>query len=156
MSPVADLGVADVEEGLKTYLRTVSVITSLVTSSAGPQIFLGLPEGGPKSWGDPEQTSLPAITIFRVTGGPEDTDYPSDKAQIQLDVWGQKGMKLACFNVAQAVVSTLRALPCGTILASDVRALGVSGINMAWLPDPQSGRSRYMVTCVVQTQAIST
>jgi hypothetical protein len=138
-----DLGVVDVEGALKAYLKTVSALTS---SPCGTRIFLGMPQGGPSKY--------PVIVLFRIGGGPEDADYPSDRALIQFDVWGNKGMKAECFAVTQELASTLRNTPCGTVLMTGVRLLGVSAISDSWVPDPNSGRSRYTVSCTIQTQAV--
>jgi hypothetical protein len=132
---------ADVEQGLKDWLRGLDL------PNLGDQVYQGLPLQGP--------SSFPAVALYRVGGGPPDeADYPIDNAHVQIDVWGNKGQKGICLGVTQAIVAALKNLVCGTLLNEDVRALAANGFGVMYLPDKDSGRSRYIVTCVVQVQAV--
>lgn len=134
---------SEAEGALRDFLRQQPAMNSVVAK----RIFLGLPRQGPSSW--------PAIDMFRVGGGPEDGDYPIDGVHMQFDVWGDKGDKLRCWSVAQALVSTLLSLECGTMISAGVRFLGVYGINVPYMPDPGTGQARYVVDCKVQCQAVA-
>ena len=132
----------DIEGALKTWLKANAVVSPLV----GGRVFLGMPRGGPSSW--------PVIVLYRVGGGPvSSADYPNDEATVQFDVWGDIGGKVACFAVTSALISTLHGLVCGTMLDNEVRVLGAYGFSAVWLPDPETGRSRYAVTCVISAQS---
>jgi hypothetical protein len=132
---------ADHEGAMKAFLRTQNV-----GGEVGNRVFLGMPEEGPSAW--------PVITLFRMGGGPDDGDYLMDTARMAFHVWGVKGQKTECFAVAQALISILYYLPAGTMLDENTRALGVSGLASVWSPEPEDGRARYVVTGVVQAQAI--
>ena len=133
---------SDIEGGLQAWFKTLPAITALVAQ----RIFQGMPRKGPSAY--------PVITLFRVGGGPEEGDYPIDGAHVQIDCWGNPGDKLRTQGVAQAVISALLSMQCGTLLSSNVRGLGVYGINTLYLPDPGTGQSRYSVDCKVQCQAV--
>jgi len=135
--------ISNVEGGLKTWLRDpLSPTYSLV----GGRVFMGLPRGGPSTW--------PCLAIFRVGGGPTDGDYPKDSARIQINVWDLPGQKRRCLQVTKALITAVHDLACGTLLSDDVRVLGTYGITNMWLPDSDTGNSRYVVQFVIDTQAI--
>lgn len=133
---------ADIEGAFKEYLRAANL------SNVGTRVFLGMPREGPSKY--------PVITLFRVAGGGpvSGADYPLDAARVQFDVWGEIGGKVTAQSVAQAVIGTLLDTPCGTLLSEAVRLVGVSQVTVAYVPDPDDGRPRYSVSCVVQAQAI--
>jgi hypothetical protein len=142
MSPlIGAKAFSDIEGGLKTWLRGLNL------PNVGTRVFLGMPRGGPSSY--------PVIVLFRVSGGPATgADYPMDEPRVQFDVWGNTGGKVECQAVAQALISNLLDLPCGTLLGTTVRAVGVSALTVNYLPDAESGRPRYSIDCVVQAQAV--
>ena len=135
---------SDIEGGLKNFFRTNGPISAII----GNRAFLGMPIKGPSAW--------PAIVIHRIGGGPVDGDYPMDMARVQIDVWHDKGQKIACQALANLVASTLIDLPSGTLLSSTVRSFGFSQFTIPYIPDPETGRTRYAVNCVALAQAVPT
>lgn len=134
--------VVDVEGALKAWFRAQAPVSAVV----GNRVFLAMPKGGPSAW--------PAVTLFRVGGGLDDVDYPSDSARVQIDCWADLRQKGVAMTVGQAIVRSLRAMVCGTLLVPGVRAMGAHSITMMYLPDPQDGRPRYIVQAVVQAQSV--
>lgn len=142
MSPqIGAQAFSDIEGGLKIWLRELNL------PNVGQRVFLGMPRGGASAY--------PVIVLFRVSGGPvTGADFPLDEPRVQFDVWGNQGGKVECQAVTQSLISNLLDLPCGTLLGTTVRAVGVSAITVNYLPDADSGRPRYSVDCVVQAQAV--
>lgn len=135
---------SDIEGGLKMYLKTVPAISAIF----GSRIFLGIPIKGPSAW--------PVISIHRVGGGPIQDDTPIDDAHMSIHCWGEMGQKGALYPGAKALVDTLLyATPCGTLLGTGVRYLGAYGITVLYASDPKDNRPRYVVNCVVQSQAVN-
>ena len=152
MTAIGANAFCDIEGGLKAWLETHPVLAPLVggivsgDTYRSARVFLGMPSPGPGAW--------PVFSIYRIGGGPMNADVPVDVPRVQIDVWGDIGKKVACFNVTKTLVSTLLDLPCGTLLSSEVRVLGVSNVTVPYVPDRDNGRPRYSVNAVIQAQAV--
>lgn len=134
---------ADVEGGLRTWLRTVPDITAQVST----RVFFGIPRDS----AGVATTSFPLITLQRVGGGPQSGEAPLDNALVQIDCWGAIGNKAQAWAVAKAVMDTLESLTPREI-ATGVYAYGASVDSVIFLPDPADSRARYVVTASVTTR----
>lgn len=129
---------ADVEGGLRTWLRTQSDITALVST----RVFFGVPDA----------VTFPVITIQRVGGGPQSGEAPLDDALIQIDCWASGQNKAQAWAVAKAVIDVLESMT-PQELDSGVYAYGASVDSVIFLPDPADGRARYSVTALVTVRS---
>lgn len=100
----------------------------------------------------PTTPEYPLMVVTRVGGGPVDARY-MDAARIQIDVWGGAPddpapivTKSAIQDLAQEARVAVHELE-GTMHYTPVDAW-ISGVDdaqgMMWLPDPDTGRDRYV------------
>lgn len=133
----------DVEGALRTWMRTLSSITTLV----GQRVFFGVPKGAGES-------TFPLVTVSRVGGGDAEGEAPVDQALVQVECWGSfdasgNGRKAQATALVNAVRSEFRAVNGSTVLSGTTIALGINVESVVWLPDPDSDRPRYVVTAEV-------
>lgn len=135
---------ADVEGGLRSWLRAQSGVSSVV----GTRVFFGIPrdEAGQPS------AAFPLIVLNRVGGAPQTGGAPLDDALIQLDCWGGISNKAQAWAAAKAVMDALESMTPQT-LAAGVYAYGASVESVIWLPNPDDDRARYVVTAMVTARA---
>jgi len=138
----------DIEGALRTWLRAQAAVTAAV----GQRVFFGVPKGA-------AETSFPLITVQLVDARDDDSEAPLTQAVVQIDVWGTiddsgNGKKAECTTVVNTVRSVLRTVRGRTALTATVAAFGIDVIGMAWAPDPDNDRPRYVVTAEVT--AVST
>lgn len=134
---------ADVEGGLRTWLRTQSDITAQVST----RVFFGIPRDNAGT----ATTSFPLITLQRVGGSPQAGEAPLDDALIQLDCWAQGQNKAQAWAAAKAVIETLESLD-NVTLAAGIYAYGASVESVIFSPDPVDSRARYSITALVTTR----
>lgn len=130
---------ADVEGGLRAWLRGQPSITALVDQ----HVWFGIPANA----------QFPLITIAQVGGGPGVGEAPITDALIQLDCWGAGQNKGQAAAVMTAVLGALDSLHCGAEMGGEVIAMGSTVESVIWLPDPQSNQARYVVTALVSAKA---
>lgn len=132
----------DVEGGLRTYLRTVSALT---TALGGQRVF----------WEVPANPPYPCITVTRIGGGETPgSDAPIDNALISFDCWGDfdaagRGKWRELMTVVNTLRSALEQVRGRTTLATGVHAFGIAVAGVVRAPDPDNGRPRYTVTAEV-------
>lgn len=129
---------ADVEGGLRTWLRTQPLITAQVST----RVFFGIPD----------LVTFPIITVQRVGGGEQDSGAPIDDALIQFDCWGSGSNKVQAWATTKALIDTLRNMT-PQLLDTGIYGFGVSGITWFFSPDPDSGQARYVVTALVTARS---
>lgn len=132
----ADLVYVDPEGALRGWLRVHPLLTSV-----GGRVFFGIPDNGP---------AYPLVVVSRVGGGPEPGPTPVESALIQLDVWA--GSKSTASDVARRVVQALQEMESEN-LSADVFGCGASVESVIWLPDPDDGQPRYVVTARITVRA---
>ena len=136
----APLVTVDVEGAVRTWLRTVPQVASLVDTRVFFQI--------------PPETAWPILTLQEV-GGSIDEYVPTQSSLLQIDCWGSphptpgKTNKSESKEVCLAVCNALRALNSGTALNDEVVALGALILSAPWVPDPASNQARYSITAEV-------
>lgn len=136
-------GWPDVEGALRYFLRAHPATHALV----GNRVFFAVPR-------HTNANSWPLITVARVGGARDPSEVPLDRPFIELQVWGElDGNGNAKKDGATAVVNALRSalddIGNGTALGSEVAGYGVQEAGVAWAPDPDTGRPRYVVTAEV-------
>lgn len=133
----------DVEGALRTWLRTIPDLTSLVST----RDFFAIPDN----------TDWPLIVVTLVGGGPQRTNPPVLDALIQFDCWGSprpdgKAQKDEAASVMMTLVGVLESLQSGTNLNADTQAMGASVESMNWVPDPDTNQARYVVTATISAK----
>lgn len=95
----------------------------------------------------PKNTVWPFITVKRLGGVPQDK-YMLDRANLQIDVWGNN--KSDAHSTAQAARRVLHALE-GTT-SSDFNGVITcveDSLGLFWLPDQETKRDRYIFSVMV-------
>lgn len=96
----------------------------------------------------PKVPTYPLIIVQRIGGVPVVREY-MDAANIQIEVWGNS--KSQCFDIAARARGVLLMLA-GTSVSDPVNAW-VSAVEdslgIVWLPDPDTGRDRYLFSEIV-------
>lgn len=100
----------------------------------------------------PKDPTFPLIVVERIGGTPA-IRQRLDAATVQVSVWG--GTKSQAHDAAQAARVALLELE-GTAVTDPVAAF-VTAVDdaggMIWLPDPLTGRDRYLFTVSVYAHA---
>lgn len=111
-------------------------------------------------FGSPDEPAYPLIICFRVGGGPVAGDVPIDQAMLQWDVWGdplRDGKDR--YDIAQLATdlrTEIESLASGTMMSAGVVALGGSvESGPLWLPEPNTGQARYVVTGTISMRVSS-
>lgn len=146
---MSDEVLPDVEGGLVDWLKTRAQVTALVAQ----RVFFGVPRTVV------EADDYPMIVAFRVGGGDDDSEAPTDLALVQFDVWGRLRGKEGAMAVANALRSELKGLRGRTVLRAPtadtpgVVAFGATVDTVLFRPDPADQRPRYVVQALVSTIA---
>lgn len=133
----------DVEGCLRTWMRTLASITTIV----GQRVFFGVPKGA-------VEATFPLVTVSRIGGGDDPGEAPVDRALVQVECWGSidssgNGRKSQATALVNAVRSEFRAVNGSTVLSGTTIAFGINVESAVWLPDPDSDRPHYVVTAEV-------
>lgn len=130
---------ADVEGAVRTWLRTVPVVTALVST----RVWFAVPEDSP---------TYPLVALSRVGGSPQGPETPVDDARLQFDCFGRTKAEAAA--VAYAVCGAVHTLRAGTALDSTAVALsGQVVLGPLFSPDPDDNSPRYIVDAVITIRA---
>lgn len=126
----------DAEAVISTALRTAPLISAL-----GTRVYSSIPKN----------PTYPLVTVKRIGGIPAER-HALDRAQIQIDVWGDT--KGSAHDVAAAARVKIHELegtsftmtdPAVTAFVTAVR----DTIGLTWLPDVETARDRYMFAVTV-------
>lgn len=131
-------GFPEVEGAMRTYLRSLLAVTSLVST----RVFFGIPAN----------TTYPLITISQIAGAPDASASPIYESTLSFDCWGlsasETGSKLSATAIKSVVEKVIDDLNC-TELNSSVTALWGNVVSTNWMPDPDTNRARYTITAVI-------
>ena len=127
----------DVEGAVRSWLRADTGVQAVVAQ----RVFFGVPKPDPV---------FPLAVVQRVGGGAAPGDAPLDEALVQIDCWGSfhdngNGNKASAWSLAAAVRTALE-VDNDTLIATGVRAV-IAVETIAWAPDPDNDRPRYIVQC---------
>jgi hypothetical protein len=94
--------------------------------------------------------SFPLVVTYRLGGTPAEK-HALDAPRIQLEVWGETSTsKSDLLNYARDAWRELLELEGATVELSDGEAVFISSVNpeigLQWLPDPPTGRPRYIAS----------
>jgi len=133
----------DIEGALRTWLRTQTDLTALI----GNRVFFGVPKGA-------AEASFPLVTVQLVDSRDDGSEAPVSLDLVQFDVWGSldtsgNGKKAEATSVVNALRSVCRQVRGRTALTATVAAFGIEIVGVAWAPDPDDDRPRYVVTAEV-------
>lgn len=131
MSTVA---LPDVEGGCRTWLRSLSSVTALVSN----RIWFALPD-------DVTDDDFPCVTVQRV-GGSMPTEAPADHALLQITVIGPRRDKATTSAVERAVRAEIADLREPTVWSSTATCLGGTEESSIFTVDPLDSRPRYSIT----------
>ena len=103
--------------------------------------------------------SFPLVVTYRAGGRPAEK-HSYDSPRIQLEVWGDTSTtKSSLLNYAREVWREALLLEGETVELSDGEAVFISAVDpeigLQWLPDPPTGRPRYIASLrVTARQAV--
>lgn len=134
---------APTEVTVKDWLLTTTVPTLVPRPDGGVAIFNAMPK----------TTTLPAVALFQVTGGPTPLkDLPEQQVRIQFDCWATTRSEAR--SIALQIASELDNIQRnGGVVIDGVYLAATSVPTLRWLPDPDSDTPRYIVDALITTVA---
>lgn len=128
---------ADVEGALRTWLRTQTDLTALVSQ----RIFLGIPK---------DTVLYPFVTLSRVGGGDDGSDNPMDLPVVSFQVWASN--RTSAELTTRTLRGVLRELR-STLIDTGVRCSHIATQSF-FQPDPESNKPRYIVSAQLAVIAV--
>lgn len=115
-------------------------------------VNIGLQDAGLRAYSSlPNAPTFPAIVSMRLGGAPAEK-HALDAPRIQIEVWGHEKTtsKSELLNYARDAWRETLELEGETVELSDGEAVFISSVNpeigLQWLPDPPTGRPRYIAS----------
>jgi hypothetical protein len=114
-------------------------------------VNIGLQAAGLRAYSSlPKTPTFPSIVTYRAGGRPAEK-HALDAPRIQFEAWGDTSTsKTALWNYAREAWREALELEGETVELSDGEAVFISAvepeIGLQWLPDPPTGRPRYIAS----------
>jgi hypothetical protein len=122
-------------------LPNVEAAVNVGLQATGLRVYSSIPAKSP---------SFPLVVTFRAGGRPAEK-HSIDAPRIQVEVWGETSTsKSELLNYARDAWRELLELEGETVELSDDEAVFISSVDpeigFQWLPDPPTGRPRYIAS----------